>query len=269
MAPILAFQLKTAPGEQRIPGENLPAGLLLCQWSVQIQKAGNQPSGTLFARQPIPPIGFLPSGEWPIAPAFPLAKFNPVVLVRLAPGSDFYFESSGYGAGTLSFYQYEPLTNSQPVAIINNPSVGVDLTSLIQAVVTSDQNAQNQSAQLAGRLDQLISDNQPATGNKAYEFTAKEWTGNWLDGKFLDPDTNRKSVTFTVPAVDVNTGSPNLHAVHICYGDSPRNQPDDYNWTVNPGGSIDIDGDQVVQQLCCWQDTGTAPTICNLASIFK
>jgi hypothetical protein len=233
---------------------------------VTIGKEGN-PIGKLSALREIPTLGFVPKGEWDIPPAFPLAKANQVVLVSLPKDYEFWFESEGYWNGVLGFYRYQPITAlsiSPAMATINNPSVAIDLTPITNAIQVADNNANNSAAAIQGQLGQLVQASQPAANSAFAEVKTQPWQGDSLSGKFLDFDPTRRTVTFAVPAIDTASGLPNTHSIHICKGNDNRPQADDYDWTVYPGGSIDIEGDDAIQQLCCWQDSGTTATFCNL-----
>jgi hypothetical protein len=266
MRPALVYQTKTEAGRAKVSNPSLSAGFYLCQWMVTIGKEQG-PVGKLSALREIPTLGFIPKGEWDIPPAFPLAKANQVVLVSLPKDCDFWFESEGYWNGSISFYRYQPITASSispVVATINNPPLAIDLTPLANAIQIADTNASNNAATIQGQLGQLVAAGQPATNSTFVELRSQPWQGGSLGGKFLGFDAARRTVTFTVPAMDTIRGQPNTHPVRICKGTDNRPQADDYDWTVYPGGSIDINGDDAAQQLCCWQDTNTTATYCNL-----
>jgi hypothetical protein len=271
MDPLLILPLTPSQSRQ-LPALNY-SGLLILRWQILLPATGTDPSSlkaAIKAKQPIDNIGHLERGQWSIPGGDRL--YAPLAEVPYNPAWEWLITTpSGFKGSQLSLFPYTPPILTIPsMAIINAaPAGGIDLSPVVAAIQTADQNATAMGANLSGRLDQLISDNQPAMGNKWIEFKTNPWTGNSIDGKALDPDANRRSVTFSIPAVDSNSNSPNTAQVYINIGDVNRTQEDDYDYTVTPGASIVITGDEAAQQICCYQATGTQATLCNLTWIFK
>jgi hypothetical protein len=271
MDPLLTLALE--PNKRR----QLPpigySGSMLLRWQIIVPIVGIDPlslQAVIEAQETIGLIGYLDHGHWYIPGGDRLKA--PLVEVAYSPTLDWFLTTpDGFKNAQLIFYPYRE-SNYSDMATINNPysqAPAIDLSPVVNAIAMADQNSQAQTATIAGRLDQLIADNQPAMGNKWSEFKTNPWTGNSIDGKALDPDANRRSVTFSIPAVDSNSSSPNTAQVYINIGDANRTQEDDYDYIVTPGASIVITGDEAAQQICCYQATGTQATICNLTWIFK
>jgi hypothetical protein len=170
----------------------------------------------------------------------------------------------------LEIWEFIPLINIAPMATVNNPpsvSAPIDLTPLVNAIQVADQNATSANAAIQGQLGQLVTASAQAINNKFDERTVKEFTGNSLDGYILDPDTARRTVVLTLPAIDVN-GNSQPAPVQIAIGDASRGQIDDFNYTLLPGGSVTIEGSEAIQRISAWLPQGAAPQICNLTWIF-
>lgn len=101
-------QVQLVPGILEVPGDHLPAGLVLVRWEIAIpdrQRSANA-GAIITARETIPNIGFLDRGRWQLSPSYPLEGSNaaPLALIQVPPGGNLIVESGGYQIGLLSFF---------------------------------------------------------------------------------------------------------------------------------------------------------------------
>jgi hypothetical protein len=113
--PAPVHQVQLLPGTLEIPGDRLPAGLVLVRWDIHIpdrQRSANV-GAVITARQDIPGVGFLDMGRWTLLPSYPMEgiKAAPLALIQIPPGGDLLVRSDGYQHSILSFFLHPFASN--------------------------------------------------------------------------------------------------------------------------------------------------------------